>query len=157
MRVWYLSCNLKEASSNKYINYLKPEILHKEIKKFKELIAEATFLVRTMFFILFGFQIKLSDVMSTESLYLSVSALSFMFLIRAIQLWVSKMSLFPKIFIAPRGLINILLFISIPLSQKIPMVSEALMIQIILLTFIIMTLGLMFVKKDKPLAAEKAV
>jgi hypothetical protein len=37
------------------------------------------------------------------------------------------------------------------------MVSEALMIQIILLTFIIMTLGLMFVKKDKPLAAEKAV
>jgi NhaP-type Na+/H+ or K+/H+ antiporter len=148
---------LKEASSNKYINYLKPEILHKEIKKFKELIAEATFLVRTMFFILFGFQIKLSDVMSTESLYLSVSALSFMFLIRAIQLWVSKMSLFPKIFIAPRGLINILLFISIPLSQKIPMVSEALMIQIILLTFIIMTLGLMFVKKDKPLAAEKAV
>ena len=75
MRVWYLSCNLKEASSNKYINYLKPEILHKEIKKFKELIAEATFLVRTMFLILFGFQIKLSDVMSTELLYLSVSAL----------------------------------------------------------------------------------
>jgi hypothetical protein len=31
------------------------------------------------------------------------------------------------------------------------------MIQVILLTSIIMTLGLMVMKKDKPLAAEKAV
>jgi cell volume regulation protein A len=147
--------NLKQLPSNRFIDFLKPEILDREVTKFKELTAEATFLVRTIFFILFGYEIKLSEVLSTDSIYLTMLALGIAFLIRALQLGISKMKIFPKIFIAPRGLINILLFISIPASQKIGIVNNALMIQIILATSIIMTVGMMFSKKENSLLKNK--
>jgi hypothetical protein len=55
----------------------------------------------------------------------------------------------PLLFIAPRGLITILLFLKIPISNKIPLVNKALVIQVIVLTALIMMIGLIFDKKDK--------
>lgn len=55
----------------------------------------------------------------------------------------------PLLFIAPRGLITILLFLKIPLPNKIPLVNKALVIQVIVLTALIMMIGLIFDKKVK--------
>ena len=46
--------NLDELKRFRWISILKPYSLNKEVVKFKELIAEATFLVRALFFLLFG-------------------------------------------------------------------------------------------------------
>ena len=68
---------------------------------------------------------------------------------RAIQLKIYKVNLIPLLFIAPRGLVTILFFLGIPSTFKIDFVSNALIIQVIVLTALIMMLGLMFNKKDK--------
>jgi len=50
---------------------------------------------------------------------------------------------------APRGLITILLFLSIAPIQKISLVNESLLIQVIILTALMMMIGLIASKRDK--------
>lgn len=140
--------NFDEFERFKIIQYLKPRALDKEVHKFKELIVEAAFLVRSLFFLLFGFLMKTEDVLNPHTFELAVGILIVIYIVRAIQLKVFKVKLMPLLFIAPRGLITILLFLSIPETSKIPLVNKALIIQVIVLSALIMMLGLIFNKKD---------
>ncbi|MFY7900064.1 MAG: hypothetical protein ACOVNY_07755 [Chitinophagaceae bacterium] len=141
--------NLDELKSNKYIQMLKPEILETEIHKFTELIVESTFLIRSLFFLLFGFLIKTNDIINLETLPWSILIVVAILIIRAIQLSVSKLPIFPLLFIAPRGLITVLLFLSIPASQQVDFVNSSLIIQIIVLSAFIMMLGLIMYKSTE--------
>lgn len=58
-----------------------------------------------------------------------------------------KMATTPLTFIAPRGLITILLFLSIPPLQQLPLIDKSLIIQIIILTAMVMMFGLLGYKK----------
>jgi hypothetical protein len=60
----------------------------------------------------------------------------------------------PLVFIAPRGLITILLFLAILPADKIPFLNQSIIIQVILMTTIIMMIGVMLGKKDEK---EKSV
>ncbi|MGS0748841.1 hypothetical protein [Halpernia sp. GG3] len=60
------------------------------------------------------------------------------------------MEITPLVFIAPRGLITILLFLAIIPEDKIPFINQSIIIQVILMTTVIMMIGLMFSnKKDE--------
>ncbi|MGV7104985.1 sodium:proton antiporter [Flavobacterium sp. U410] len=133
----------------KWIQFFKPRTLDKEVTKFKELIGEAAFLVRSLFFLLFGFLMKTEDILNPNTLELALGIVALIYLVRAIQLKFFKVKFMPLLFIAPRGLITILLFLKIPISNKIPLVNKALVIQVIVLTALIMMIGLIFDKKDK--------
>jgi Kef-type K+ transport system membrane component KefB len=137
-----------------WIKTLKPRALQKEVHKFKELIFEAAFLVRSLFFILFGYLIRTEDVINPQTFELAVGIVILIYLVRAIQLKIYKVKLMPLLFIAPRGLVTILLFLGIPSTLKIDLVNNALIIQIIVLTALIMMLGLMFNKTDKAKNSE---
>jgi Kef-type K+ transport system membrane component KefB len=139
--------NLDELKRFRWISILKPYSLNKEVVKFKELIAEATFLVRALFFLLFGFLIETREIINTDTFIWAVGIVSAMLIIRAIQFKISKIEMFPMLFIAPRGLINILLFLSIVPAQNIPLVNKSLLLQVILLTALVLMLGLMFTGK----------
>lgn len=141
--------NFDELDRFKWIHYLKPRTLDKEVQKFKELTIEAAFLVRSLFFILFGYLIKTEDVLNPNTLELAIGIVALIYLVRAIQLKIYKLELMPLLFVAPRGLITILLFIGIPNALKIPLVNKALIIQVIVLTAFIMMFGLMFNKTDE--------
>ncbi len=141
--------NFDEFGKYKWVQYFKPQTLEKEVHKFKELTIEAAFLVRSLFFILFGFLIKTEDVLNPHTFELAVGIVVLIYLIRALQLKLFKVKLMPLLFIAPRGLITILLFIGIPDAIKIPLVNKALIIQVIVLTAFIMMFGLMFNKTKK--------
>jgi potassium/hydrogen antiporter len=54
----------------------------------------------------------------------------------------------PLLFIAPRGLITILLFLAIEVEDRIAIVGKPLIIQVILLTGAVLMLGLMFHKRN---------
>jgi len=138
--------NFDELDRFKWIHYLRPRTLDKEVLKFKELTIEAAFLVRSLFFILFGYLIKTEDVINPHTLELAIGIVVLIYLVRAIQLKIYKVKLMPLLFVAPRGLITILLFIGIPSALKIDLVNNALIIQVIVLTAFIMMLGLMFNK-----------
>lgn len=140
--------NFDELERFKAIQFLKPRLLDKEVKKFKELIVEAAFLVRSLFFLLFGFLMKTEDILNPHTLELAIGIVVLIYLVRAIQLKVFKVKLMPLLYIAPRGLITILLFLSIPTESKIPLVNKALIIQVIVLTALIMMFGLIFNKQE---------
>jgi len=135
--------NLEELKRFKWINRLKPDELDREVHKFNELITEATFLVRTVFFLLFGYLIETSEILNTTSFLWATGIVAAILIIRAVLLWITRIPMFPMLFIAPRGLITILLFLSIVPLQNIPLVNRPLILQVILLSAIVMMIGLM--------------
>jgi CDP-diglyceride synthetase len=72
-------------------------------------------------------------------------------LIRWAALKVIKLPTTPLLFIAPRGLITILLFITILPSESIDVANKSLIIQTIIISALVMMVGLMTVKNDKAL------
>lgn len=139
--------NLHLLSKKKWMQRFKPEILDREVTKFKELSIEAAFLIRVLFFLLFGYLIEAKNVMNPDTLIWSLAIVLIIFLVRAVQIWLSKLPIIPLLFVAPRGLITILLFISIAPIQSIWFVNKALITQVIILTAFVMMFGLMINKK----------
>lgn len=144
--------NLDEMKQNKWIARLKPDDLNKEVHKFKEIATEAAFIIRTFFFLVFGYLIQTSEIINTETLLWAFVVVAVIFALRAIQLKISGLPLFPLLFIAPRGLISILLFLSVPQADKIDLVNNSLIIQVIILTALVMMVGMMGIKKTKEFA-----
>lgn len=139
--------NLDELRNNKYIYKLHPEILEKEVHKFSELTQEISFLVRSLFFLLFGYLIDTKELFNQDTILWAVPITAGIFILRFIFLSVFKLSITPLVYIAPRGLITILLFLSIPAERKIPLVNNSLIIQVILLSALVMMVGLMTHRK----------
>jgi len=144
--------NLDELKRFKWIEKFKPEKLDLEVHKFKEIVIEAAFLIRALFFLLFGFLIETSDILNLDTMQWSFLITSSIFILRALCLRMLKLPLLPLLFIAPRGLITILLFLAIPVTAKIALVNNSLVIQVILLSAIFMMLGLLASgnKSEKP-------
>ena len=147
--------NLNELKRFKWIEKLKPDDLNKEVHKFKELTIEGTFLVRVTFFLLFGYLIQTNEILNPDTFIWAVGIVVAIFALRAVQFLISKVPLSPLLFIAPRGLITILLFLSIDPTQSISLVNKSLIIQVILLTAIIMMIGLLTNKTDPDKVKEE--
>lgn len=141
--------NLDELKHFKWTEKFKPDELNLEVKKFKELTTEAAFLIRALFFLLFGFLIEASEVLNADTFIWAVAIVISIFVFRAIQLKISKLPFLPLLFVAPRGLITILLFLSIEPSHAISLVNNSLIIQVIILTALLMMFGLMATKPQK--------
>jgi hypothetical protein len=141
--------NLNELKRYSFIEKLKPEILEKEVYKFKDLISEFTFLIRALFFLLFGFLIKTNELLNPKTIVWSVLITVGIFFIRGFFLKLVKLPLNPLLFIAPRGLITVLLFVSIPSSQVSEFANKSVVIQVIILTAFVMMFGFMITQKSK--------
>jgi hypothetical protein len=63
----------------------------------------------------------------------------------------------PLTLIAPRGLITILLFYSIPAQQRILQLSEGVLFVVIVLTSLMMTIGLLMSKKQHTEKIEELI
>ena len=147
--------NLDELQRIKWIKLSKPEELNKEVHKLRELVVEGTFLIRSLFFLLFGFLINTAEITNMDTLYWALGIVAVIFIIRFIQLKALKVPLQPLLLIAPRGLITILLFLAITPEQAIPLVNKSLIIQIIILTALIMMIGLMTTRSVLKPKADK--
>lgn len=123
--------------------------LQEEVHKFSEITREGAFIIRAMFFLIFGFQIETESVLNTESLIWAAGITAVIFILRALSLKLSGLRIVPLIFLAPRGLITILLFLSISPEDGIPLVNSSLIIQVILMSALVMMLGLMSTPADK--------
>ncbi len=135
--------NLDKIEGMKWIQRFRPELLDREVKKLKALVAEAAFVIKALFFLLFGYLIEAAQLFDSETLLWSVSIVVIIYFLRFIQLKISRSPLQPLLFVAPRGLITILLFLSISPAKRILLVNKSLVIQVIVLTTLIMMFGLM--------------
>lgn len=140
--------NLNEMRHIKWIQKLKPKVLRREVNKFKEITIEATFLIRSLFFLLFGYLIETSELLNTKVILLSIAVTVSIYTVRIISLELSKTKLVPLVFIAPRGLITILLFLSLAPELRLPFVNRSMIIQVIIMTSLIMMIGTILSKKE---------
>jgi hypothetical protein len=147
--------NLDELKQFRWIQKLHPDELNTEVQKLRELVTEGTFLVRSVFFLLFGFLLKTEEILNADTFIWSLVIVGTIILTRWLFLKLFKLPLKPLLFIAPRGLITILLFVSILPAQEMGLVNKSLIIQVIILSALTMMFGLMF-SGNKP-ASETQV
>lgn len=140
--------NAEKVNKIKGLEHIDTSRLQDEVHKFREITTEGAFLIRAMFFLIFGFQIETADVLNSDTLLWSAGITALIFVLRAVHLRITGLPVFPLIYFAPRGLITILLFLSIPAEFTIPLINTALIIQVILMTAVVMMLGLM--SQSKP-------
>lgn len=146
--------NLDEMKSFRWIRKLHPEELNDTVHKFKEMTAEIAFLVRALFFLLFGYLIETSELFNPQTLLWAVGITSMAIGIRAAYLRFFGVSLKALLFIAPRGLITILLFLAIAPENTIPLMNKSLIVQVIVLSALIMVGGTMVKKKVEDVVAK---
>ncbi|MBD8490769.1 cation:proton antiporter [Echinicola sp. CAU 1574] len=147
--------NLNELHNLKFFDVFRTDILNKEVQKFKELTIEATFLIRSLFFLLFGYLLETSEILNTTTLVWSVGIVVLIFILRALQLKLSNLPLKPLLFVAPRGLITVLLFLSISPINNIGIVNKSLIIQVIVLTVLVMMFGVIISNPEKAEEEQK--
>ena len=110
--------------------------------------AESSFLIRTFFFILFGYSIDLHLLQQEEVLVIGSVIVVCLLFIRFLYLrFFVKTNVFPELFFMPRGLITIVLFYKIPQAMKLHDFNDGILFFVILTTSIIMMLGMLFYKK----------
>ena len=141
--------NFDQLQRFRWIQKLKSTDLDDEVEKFKEITIEAAFVIRALFFLLFGYLIETAEILNTDTLVWAVGIVLLIYALRAIQLKISGVSFSPLLFVAPRGLITILLFFTIPATASIPLMNKSLVMQVIVLTALMMMVGLMTNKKDQ--------
>jgi len=110
--------------------------------------AESSFLIRTFFFILFGYSIRLDFLRQNEVLMVGGLIVAALFAVRLLYLrFFLRTNVFPESFFIPRGLITIVLFYKIPDRFRLSSFDDGILFFVILTTGIIMTLGMIFYKK----------
>jgi potassium/hydrogen antiporter len=139
--------NIDELMKISWINRMKPENLNQEVHKFKEITTEITFMIRALFFLLFGYLINISELLNMDTALWAFLLTGSIFMLRYLVIYLFQLKQNPILFIAPRGLITILLFLSIPSSQQFYMANKSLILQVIILSAFVMMFGLINYKK----------
>ena len=116
---------------------------HRDLEQFHSLSRETAFLIRTFFFALFGFSVVIGQLLDVNAASLCAVLIAATYLVRWIFLAGLRMPLRPLVFITPRGLISILLFLSLPPQLNIPGVGIGLLFLFVLSTCVVMALGLL--------------
>ena len=138
----------------KYVDFPK---FRTDVRSFNTILTEFTFLVRSFFFIIFGFYVRVEGLFEWHNLITAGAITVGIFLLRLLFfVTVIKMKPVPLALFAPRGLITILLFISIPAASRIFLINEEVITLVILLTIFIMTVGNMAVRGEKTGGLEKS-
>lgn len=134
--------NMNLFSQHKLVTKFNVEALRVEVVKFKEILGETTFMIRSLFFLLFGFLIQTSELLNLQTLVWAVLITVGFYVVRALLLWLFKLPKSPLLALAPRGLITILLFLSMSENQHLEVASKSLVLQVIILSNIILSVGL---------------
>lgn len=97
------------------------------------LVRETTFVVRTFFFFAFGFTLPLSELANPESWIAGLLVLATIYSTRALALRIATGGI-PRalLFLAPRGLVSILLFGAIPLEDRSPLLGSGSLLFVVL-------------------------
>lgn len=128
--------------------YLRPMAIENIRETFLMITIESAFVVRTFFFVIFGFSIALSTLIDVKVAVVSAAMLATIYITRFLSFLPYKHeNLKRAISIAPRGLITLLLFYSIPEEFLFEEFKSGILLFIIIVTSLVMTSGLM--KKDK--------
>ena len=122
------------------LKLLNIEKVDEVLDDMKVITAESAFVVRTFFFIIFGWSVYLGSLLSFKVIGIGLVILAIIYAIRAIVLFLfNGRNIVTQLFLAPRGLITILLFFAIPEEFTIGKEFEGVLLFVILISCLIMT------------------
>ena len=130
---------------------LKKEVLTNLMGDFKLITRETAFIVRTFFFVVFGYSIDLNSLWNFWVIIFSAIALVGIYIIRTLSVKFTMRQ--PKAiltYLAPRGLITVLLFYAIPNDMVITKFNNGILLYVILVSSIYMAWGMVRVDEDTP-------
>jgi len=118
------------------------EKVQEDLKYMQVSATESTFLMRTFFFVIFGYSLQWALILKLDVILLSLAVAAIIFGLRfGFFKLLAKNHLFPEFLIAPRGLITVLLFYSIPQDLQIGSVNLGSVFLVVVVTAITMAAG----------------
>ena len=139
--------NYKVFFKGKLMGFLNEEKADSILDDMKIITAETAFVVRTFFFIIFGWSVYLGSLLSFKVIGIGLVVLTIIYAVRAVLLFVfnGKDVVF-QLFLAPRGLVTVLLFFAIPEELSIGKEFQGVLLFVILVSCFIMTWSLVSYK-----------
>ncbi|APA64802.1 cation:proton antiporter domain-containing protein [Maribacter sp. 1_2014MBL_MicDiv] len=127
--------------------FLESERMQQIYHELHIITLETAFVVRTFFFVIFGITIVLSTLLSINVAIVSLLIIASIYAIRflVLMIFLGK-DMLPQLFIAPRGLITVLLFYAIPSETQIEGFESGILLFVIIATSLVMTWAMI---KDK--------
>ena len=149
--------NHKVLLFKKLEDWLYDDKIDEVYREFRLITVETSFLVRTFFFVVFGMTLPLATLISWRVWIISVTFLAVAYMLRFLLFAiVERKDIFPQVFIAPRGLISILLFFAIPESLKNAGIESGVLFMVIIATSIIMAMSLITNSRKKIIIKGKS-
>ncbi|WP_394747351.1 cation:proton antiporter domain-containing protein [Spongiimicrobium salis] len=146
--------NMKLFFAGRLSQYLENEKINQIYHELHIITLETAFVVRTFFFVIFGMTIVISSLWSLNVALISVLTMLSIYAIRFVILRTFIGSdILPQLFIAPRGLITVLLFYAIPKEVQSEAFEPGILLFVIIGTSLIMTAAMI---RDKRLHIKKA-
>ena len=136
----------------RFAKYFDKEAVKPILHDFHNLTLESAFLVRTFFFVLFGISITLSSLYDWRVAVNGVCIVAILYVVRFLVLkLVARKHVFPELWIAPRGLITVLLYFVILKDPRVNIqgFDPGLLLYPIIITSIVMTIGLITHQGEK--------
>lgn len=139
--------NVKLFFPGKTKVFLESERIHQIYHELHIITLETAFIVRTFFFVIFGITIVLSSLFNLTVVFVSLLIIASIYIIRFIilKIFLGK-DITPQLFIAPRGLITVLLFYNIPKEAQVATFESGILLFVIIATSLVMTWAMI---KDK--------
>lgn len=131
-------------------NYLNHVTIHKNLHSMRDLIEDLGFIVRSIFFVLLGYSIKLSSLISLKVILLGFMVVVITYAIRWAILHRSFTSnVVLATTMAPRGLITVLLFFQIPNELQSQLFDEGITFFVVIASTLVMSGGLFYHRYTK--------
>ena len=125
------------------------------LKDLRFITLESAFVVRTFFFVAFGMSIVLGSLLHWTVPLVTLLAIAIIYGVRFAGLRAFTPDIIePAIYVAPRGLITVLLFYAIPEAAASESFQPGIVLLTILISSLVMTYGL--IREQKITQAEKA-
>lgn len=143
---------LNNADTIKYA-WFKTMFIYKnlanDLTQLHQLSAETAFIIRTFFFVIFGFTMNIYELNDQNILVNGFLILLSIYIIRFAYLLIFKRQhVLPEGFVSPRGLISILLYYNLPESIKLPEIGTSFLFLVVLGSSLVMSVGLMMTNRN---------
>ncbi|MBL4752358.1 MAG: cation:proton antiporter [Flavobacteriales bacterium] len=130
--------------------WLKKESVEDVLEDFRIVTMESAFVMRTFFFVIFGLSLVLGSLLGIRVLLYSAAVIGIIYGVRFIAIKVfAKKDLNLYLYVAPRGLVTVLLFFAIPEEYAAVEFESGIVLFTIIISSVLMAISLIKSKKDK--------
>lgn len=142
--------NFKYFFKEKFAQHFNSRLLNLQLIPFKSFTEETAFMIRTFFFVLFGYSVEIHELLEWKIILPGLAITATLLFIRFIyiRITVKEGNRVAKLFLAPRGLITVILFYSIPAQYLLPDFTIGIVFIVIILTGLMMTFSLILGSND---------